>query len=68
MVKIPSSRSSDLLQLVRLLLSPAESDVQPETILLNDTVISAGSERDEFLRDYIREIDDFDLREQERKG
>jgi serine/threonine protein kinase len=67
--RIPSSRSSDLLQLVRLLLSPAgERRPTAETILLNDTVISAGSERDEFLRDYIRGIDDFDLREQEREG
>jgi serine/threonine protein kinase len=67
--KIPSSRSSDLLQLVRLLLSPTrERRPTVETILLNDKVISAGLERDEFLRDYIRDIDEFDRREQEREG
>jgi hypothetical protein len=67
--RIPSSRSSDLLQLVRLLLSPAgERRPTVETILLNDKVKSSGLERDEFLRDYIQEIDEFDLREQEREG
>jgi serine/threonine protein kinase len=67
--KIPSSRSSDLLQLVRLLLSPGrEQRPTAEMILLNGKVGSAGSEPDEFLRDYIRDIEEFDRREQEREG
>jgi len=67
--RIPSCRSNDLLQLIQLLLSPGiEQRPTADTILTNSKVASAGSQCDYFLRDYIRDIDEFDRCESERAG
>jgi serine/threonine protein kinase len=66
-LEIPASRSFELVQLVKHLLSP-EQERRPtaDTILSNSTVSAAGQSCDLFLRDYITDVEEFDRREEEK--
>jgi serine/threonine protein kinase len=66
---IPSCRSAELIALIRSMLSPAsEQRPKADSILQFQMVKSAGSACDEFLRDYLLDIEEYDRREEQRIG
>jgi serine/threonine protein kinase len=66
---IPSCRTSELTALLRSMLSPRrEERPTADSILQGQTVKSAGSVCDEFVRDYLLDIEEYDRREEQRIG
>lgn len=65
--ELPKCRESELVEMIKLMTSTSE-EKRPtaDTILKNDTVISAGHGCDKLLRDYIQDIEEFDRAEEER--
>ena len=63
---IPSCRGSDLLHLIGTMLRPSK-DARPsaEAILTIGKVAEAGRSCNQFLRDYLADIDSYDRREEE---
>jgi membrane-associated tyrosine/threonine-specific cdc2-inhibitory kinase len=65
--ELPKCREPELVEMIKLMTSTSE-EKRPtaDTILKNDTVISAGHGCDKLLRDYIQDIEGFDKEEEER--
>jgi membrane-associated tyrosine/threonine-specific cdc2-inhibitory kinase len=65
--QLPSCRDNELVELIKLMTSPSDTKrPTADTILKNEKVISAGQGCDHFLRDYVRDIDEYDRLEDER--
>lgn len=68
-IGLPSVRSTELVELIRVMIRPKREE-RPTA----DTVVAlpgpklAGRRCDEFLRDYIQDIEDYDLREQQKNN
>lgn len=65
---MPHSRSPELGQLIQAMLNP-DPALRPSADAILDQVVQvkeAGSRRDEFLRDYIKDIEEFDRVQEER--
>ena len=67
--ELPSTRDTAIGQLIQQMISPTQ-DKRPtaESILKHEKVCLAGSACDEFLRDYMKDIDDFDRQQEERRA
>ena len=64
---LPKERGDDLLKLVQSMTDPTESKrPTADTILKSDKLVAAGRGCEEFLRDYIHDIEKFDRMEEER--
>eukprot|EP00977_Amphora_coffeiformis_P010726 scaffold2512_cov164-Amphora_coffeaeformis.AAC.11 len=64
---LPPCRSHDLVELIRLMIQPIrEKRPTAENIIGLPKVEAAGHMCDEFLRDYIHDIDEYDRREDQR--
>ena len=64
---IPACRSAELVQLVRLMISPvAQQRPAADIILSNSTVIAAGKTYNRFLYDYIHDVEECERRFGER--
>jgi len=65
--KLPACRGDNLQRLLQSMTDPDERKrPTADTILDNETVKAAGYEVDTFLQDYIRDVEEFDKREEER--
>lgn len=65
---IPSCRSADLVSLIHSMISLRDERPTAESILQIQSVQSAGLSCDEFLRDYLFDIEEFDRREEQTSG
>jgi len=64
---LPPCRSHELIELIRLMIQPiCEKRPTAEGVLVLPKVDAAGHMCDEFLRDYIQDIDEYDRREDQR--
>merc|ERR1712130_1042833 len=65
--KLPACRGSNLEQLLQSMTDPNERKrPTADTILENANVKAAGNEVDTFLQDYIKDVEEYDRREEER--
>jgi serine/threonine protein kinase len=67
--KLPTFRGYELTQLIKAMTDPCEQRrPKVDNILLNELVVSAGHGCDEFLRDYLLDIEEYDRLEEERSA
>jgi len=65
--KLPACRGENLQRLLQSMTDPDERKrPTADTILNNENVKAAGNEVDTFLQDYIKDVEEFDRREEER--
>lgn len=65
--KLPACRGGNLERLLQSMTDPDERKrPTADTILVNETVKTAGNEVDSFLQDYINDVEEYDRREEER--
>lgn len=68
-LELPTSRSPELVPLIRAMMHPDHGKrPSADAIVTAPAVASAGHHCDEFLRDYIHDIEEYDRREEQRVG
>jgi membrane-associated tyrosine- and threonine-specific cdc2-inhibitory kinase len=65
---IPSCRSADLVSLIHSMIGVRDERPMADSILQNSRVQSAGTSFDEFLNDYLFDVQEFDRREEQTSG
>lgn len=65
--QLPSCRSHELIELIKAMIQPDRvKRPAADGVVVLPKVVAAGHSCDEFLRDYIRDIEEYDRREDER--